>query len=189
MKKSVFGLADSEAQAQQIVQNLESAGFSSSDISVLLADKKGTVVPGYTPGRPASEPKVGTLGHEKHTKAPEGATAGAVTGGIIGGTIGMLAGIGALSIPGIGPFIAAGPLMAALAGSGVGGGAGLLIGALAGMGIPEFEAKRYQDRLKSGGILISVHSDNSKEVDKASDILKKGGAKDISSSFEKSRSA
>lgn len=185
MEKSVFCLVENESQAQRIVADLESAGFSTDDISVLMADRrsqKGYVAPGMP-----SEPRKGTLGHEKATKAPEGATTGAISGGIIGGTIGMLAGIGALAIPGLGPFIAAGPLMGALAGSGVGGSAGLLIGALVGMGIPEYEAKRYQDSLKSGGILVSVHTENSNEVDRASDVMKRAGGKDISSSMEKSK--
>src|SRR5512144_1918600 len=145
MAKAVFALIDTESQAEQIVDNLKSAGFSNNDISVLFPDKGGTR----------------DFAHEKHTKAPEGAATGAGTGGAIGGTLGLLAGIGALAIPGGGPFIAAGPIVGALAGLGVGGAGGGLVGALVGMGIPEYEAKRYEGRIKEGGILLSVHCDNS----------------------------
>lgn len=122
----------------------------------------------------------------KHTKAPEGATTGAVAGGAIGGTLGLLAGIGALAIPGVGPLIAAGPIMATLAGVGSGGVVGGLIGALSGMGIPEYEAKRYEGRVKEGGILVSVHCDNSDWVGRAKDLLKHTGAEDVSSTGEAS---
>ena len=125
---------------------------------------------------------------EKNTKAPEGATTGAVSGGAIGGTLGLLAGIGALAIPGLGPFIAAGPIVATLAGAGAGGAVGTLVGALVGMGIPEYEAKRYEGRVKDGGILLSVHCDTSEEIDAAKDILKQTGAEDISSAGEKAAS-
>lgn len=181
MKKAVFGLAKNENQAQRIVEKLQAAGFDNDEISVLFADRSRATVS-------SGQSKKGVVGHEKHTKAPEGATTGALSGGIIGGAIGLLAGIGALAIPGLGPFIAAGPLMAALAGSGIGGSLGMLIGALVGMGIPEYEAKRYEDSLKSGGILISVHTNNSEDVERASDLLKKEGATDISTTFEKMRS-
>src|SRR5207253_7708384 len=124
--------------------------------------------------------------HEKNTKAPEGTTAGVATGGAIGGTLGLLAGIGALAIPGVGPFIAAGPIMAALAGLGVGGAVGGLIGALVGMGIPEYEAKRYEGRIKEGGVLLSVHRDTSDEISRAKDLLRQTGADDISSTGEAS---
>jgi len=122
--------------------------------------------------------------HEKHTKAPEGASTGVATGGVVGGTLGLLAGIGMLAIPGIGPFIAAGPIMGALAGLGVGGAFGGLVGALVGMGIPEYEAKRYEGRLKDGGVLLSVHCDTSEEITRAKEILKRTGANDIASAGE-----
>ena len=132
--------------------------------------------------------KNGTLTTEKHSKAPEGGVTGAATGGILGGSLGLLAGMGALAIPGLGAFVAAGPIMAALSGSAVGGGAGLLIGALIGAGIPEYEAKKYEAGLKEGNILISVHTDNDDHVKRASEIMKKEGAKDISSISEKAQS-
>lgn len=124
------------------------------------------------------------LGHEKHTKAPEGATAGATTGGIIGGTLGLLAGIGALAIPGMGPFIAAGPLMAVLSGIGAGGTLGGIIGALVGSGIPEYEAKRYENHLKEGGILLSVRALSDDWADRIKDLMQKNGAKDVTVSSE-----
>jgi hypothetical protein len=124
--------------------------------------------------------------HEKNTKAPEGAATGAGSGALVGGTLGWLAGIGALAIPGLGPFIAAGPIMAALAGAGVGGAVGGLTGALVGMGIPEYEAKRYEGRVKEGGILLSVHCDDSKWTKKAKEILERTGAEDVSSTGESS---
>jgi len=124
--------------------------------------------------------------HKKDTKAPEGTTTGVTAGGAIGGALGLLAGIGALAIPGVGPFIAAGPIMATLAGVGVGGAVGGLIGALVGMGIPEYEAKRYEGRIKEGGILLSAHCDTSEEITRAKDILKETGAEDIASSGEAS---
>jgi hypothetical protein len=127
--------------------------------------------------------------HEKNTKAPEGTATGVTTGGAIGGTLGLLAGIGALAIPGVGPFIAAGPIMGALAGLGVGGAVGGLVGALVGMGIPEYEAKRYEGRVKDGGVLLSVHCDTSEEIKRAEDLLKGTGAEDISSAGEKAASS
>jgi len=126
---------------------------------------------------------------EKNTKAPEGATTGVATGGIIGGTLGILAGIGTLAIPGVGPLIAAGPIMAGLAGLGIGGTVGGVVGALVGMGIPEYEAKRYEGRVKNGGVLLSAHCDTSDEVSRAKDVLKATGAEDISSAGEKSVSS
>jgi hypothetical protein len=150
------------------VDHLMAAGFSSSDVSVLLPDNQSTK----------------DFAHQKDTKAPEGTTAGVTAGGAIGGTLGVLAGIGALAIPGLGPFIAAGPIMAGLAGLGVGGAVGGLIGALVGMGIPEYEAKRYEGRIKEGGILLSVHCDTSEEIERAEKILKKTGAEDVSSASE-----
>jgi hypothetical protein len=141
-----------------------SARFSSADVSVLMADNQGAK----------------DFAHEKQTKAPEGTTTGVAAGGAIGGTLGLLAGIGALAIPGVGPFIAAGPIIGALAGLAVGG----LVGALIGMGIPEYEAKRYEGRLKEGGVLLSVHCDTSEEITRAKDILKRTGANDIASAGE-----
>src|SRR6266705_2667562 len=163
MSKAVFGLVDSEVQAERIVDSLKAAGFSNNDISVLFPDKTGTR----------------DFAHEKATKAPEGAAAGAGTGGVVGGVLGWLVGIGSLAIPGVGPFIAAGPIVAALAGLGVGGGVGGLAGALVGMGIPEYEAKRYEGRLTEGGILLSVHCDTSEEIDRAKGVLERTGAEDV----------
>jgi hypothetical protein len=165
-----YGIYSTREMAENAVDQLLASGFRNEDISVLLQDNTGTK----------------DFAHEKATKAPEGTTTGVVAGGVIGGTLGLLAGIGALAIPGIGPFIAAGPIMGALAGVGSGGVVGGLIGALVGMGIPEFEAKRFEGRIKSGGILLSVHCDNSEWVSKAKDILKQTGAEDVSSSGEAS---
>jgi hypothetical protein len=167
-KTAVFGIYQNEKQAERSVDDLLAVGFSNDDISVLLPDTKGSR----------------DFAHEKNTKAPEGATTGVTTGGVIGGTLGLLAGIGALAIPGLGPFIAAGPIMGALAGLGAGGAVGGLIGALVGMGIPEYEAKRYEGHIKAGGVLLSVHCDTSGEIDRAKDLLKHTGAQDISSSGE-----
>lgn len=166
MSKAVFCIATSEFQAESIVNELKVAGFSDDDISVLLPDKSGK------------------FAHERHTKAPEGAAAGAGTLGVLGGTLGWLAGIGALTIPGAGPFIAAGPIMAALSGAAVGAAVGGIAGALAGMGIPEFEAKHYEQKIKSGNILISVHSDNPDETRKAKGIFERAGAEDIATTAE-----
>lgn len=165
---AVFGLYRSRSEAERGVDHLLGAGFRSADISVLLPDNAGTK----------------DLAHEKHTKAPEGATTGATTGGVVGGTLGLLAGIGAIAIPGVGPFIAAGPIMGALAGIGTGGVVGGIIGALIGMGIPEYEAKRYEGMVKQGRALLSVHCDNSDWVSRAKDVLKSTGAEDISSTGE-----
>ena len=148
MKRSALCLVDTEAQADAIVAKLRSTGFSDNDISVLFPDKGSTR----------------DFAHKKETKMPEGATIGASTGGVVGGTIGLLAGIGALAIPGLGPFIAAGPIMAALSGGAIGAVGGGLTGALVGLGIPEYEAKRYEGKVKEGGILISVHSEYSKDL-------------------------
>src|SRR3954467_12506788 len=149
--KSVFCISRDEAQACNIVDNLKTGGFSNNDISVLLPDKTGTR----------------EFAHEKGTKAPEGAITGVGTGGVLGGVLGWLAGIGALAIPGIGPFIAAGPIMAALSGAAIGATAGGVVGALVGMGIPEYEAKRYEGKVREGNILISVHADNAREIERA----------------------
>jgi hypothetical protein len=172
MAKAVFCTAENSAQASRIVEQLKGAGFSSQDISVLMPDHSG-----------AKEFAV-----HNQTKAPEGATAGAGTGAAVGAGLGWLAGIGALAIPGLGPLIAAGPIMAALAGATVGGAVGGMTGALIGMGIPEYEAQRYEERVKGGRVLIAVHSENSKETSHANEIFKAAGAEDISSASEKSDS-
>jgi len=165
---AVFGIYRNRAHAEQGVDALLGNGFRSEDISVLLPENMGTK----------------DFAHEKHTKAPEGATAGAASGAAIGGTLGLLAGIGALAIPGVGPFIAAGPIMGALAGAGTGGVVGGIVGALVGMGMPEYEAKRYEGLIKQGRILLSVHCDNSDWVKRAKDILERTNAEDISSAGE-----
>jgi hypothetical protein len=170
---AAFAIFPSRAAAEAAVNELTVAGFSSQDISVLMADKSGTK----------------DFATEKNTKAPEGTATGAGVGGGIGGTLGLLAGIGALAIPGVGPLIAAGPIMATLAGVGVGGAIGGIVGALVGMGIPEYEAKRYEGRVKEGGILASVHCDSSEEVSRAKDILKRAGGEDVASAGEKSISS
>ena len=167
---AVFGIYKSTVQAERAVDRVVAAGFSQNDISVLLPDSQSSK----------------EFAHEKNTKAPEGTTTGVAAGGTLGGTLGLLAGIGALAIPGVGPLIAAGPIMGALAGLGVGGAVGGLIGALVGMGIPEYEAKRYEGRVKDGGVLLSVHCDSSDEISRAKDLLKETGAEDISSAGEKS---
>src|ERR1700761_4696843 len=164
-KASVICIAKTETQAINIVNRLKAANFSNNDISVLLPDKHGTK----------------DFAHEQHTKAPEGATTGGISGGIIGGALGWLAGIGALAIPGIGPFIAAGPIVAMLSGGGVGGALGGVIGALTGFGIPEYEAKRFEGRIRKGGILLSVHCDNGEWTKRAKTLLEQTGAEDISS--------
>jgi hypothetical protein len=169
-KKAVFGLVQNEIQASDIVEDLRAVGFSNTDISVLFPDKTGTR----------------DFAHEKHTKAPEGASAGAGAGVAIGGALGWITGIGALAIPGAGPFIAAGPIMAALSGAAVGGVIGGIAGALIGMGIPEYEAKRYEGRIKGGNILISVHTEDSDQADKARSIFETAGAEDIASAGEAS---
>lgn len=169
-KTAVFGIYHTRNQAERGVGDLLAAGFSNDDISVLLPTTQGTK----------------DFAHQKNTKAPEGTAVGVTTGGAIGGTLGLLAGIGMLAIPGLGPLIAAGPIMAALAGLGVGGAVGGLIGALVGMGIPEYEAKRYEGRVKEGGVLLSVHCDTSDEITRAKELLKQTGAQDISSSGEAS---
>jgi hypothetical protein len=170
-KVGVFGIYSTRTAVENATDSLVRAGFPTSDISVLLPESLGG-------------PK--EMGTEKATKAPEGTAAGAATGGVIGGTLGVLAGIGLLAIPGLGPFIAAGPIMAGLAGLGVGGAVGGVTGALIGMGIPEFEAKRYEGRLQKGGILLSVHCDTSDEIKRAKDVLKSTNAEDVSSTGEAS---
>ena len=170
MSKAVFGIAKTEGQAQRIVVDLKDGGFSNNDISVLFPDKTGTR----------------DFAHEHNTKAPEGATTGATTGGLLGGALGWLAGIGTLAIPGVGPFIAAGPIMAALSGAAVGATVGGITGALVGMGIPEYEAKRYEGRIREGNYLISVHTEDSDESKRAKEIFERAGAEDISSAGEAS---
>ena len=165
---AVFGIYEIRSQAEQAVDTFISDGFRTEDISVLLPENTGTK----------------DFAHEKNTKAPEGATTGATTGAVVGGTLGLLAGIGALAIPGLGPFIAAGPIMGALAGAGSGGVVGGILGALVGMGIPEYEAKRYEGLVKEGHILVSVHCDNSDWVKRAKQVMERTGAHDIASAGE-----
>src|SRR5260370_3456726 len=165
---AVFGIYQDRVTVENAVDMLRRAGFRNTDISVLFPYNEGTK----------------DFAAEKNTKAPEGTAAGATSGAVVGGTLGWLAGIGALAIPGLGPFIAAGPIMAALAGAGAGGAMGGLIGALVGMGIPEYEAKRYEGRVREGGILLSVHCDSSEWVSRAKEILKNTGAQDVSSTGE-----
>jgi hypothetical protein len=165
---AVFGIYKTAEHAERAVDSLIAAGFPSSNISVLLPDTRSTK----------------EFAHQKDTKAPEGTTTGVTAGGLVGGTLGVLAGIGALAIPGVGPLIAAGPIMAGLAGLGVGGAVGGLVGALVGMGIPEYEAKRYEGHVKGGGTLLSVHCDTSEQISRAKDLLKGTGATDVASTGE-----
>lgn len=167
---AVFGIFPSITQADKGVDALLAAGFRNDDVSVLAPDQHTTR----------------EFATEKNTKAPEGTTTGAAAGGLLGGTLGLLAGIGMIAIPGVGPFIAAGPIMGALAGMGAGAATGGMIGALVGMGMPEYEAKRYEGRVKDGGILVSVHCDSSDWVKRAKDVLEQVGAEDIASAGEKS---
>jgi len=166
--KAVFGLYSTRRQVENAVDELKAQGFRNTDISVLFSENVGTK----------------DFAHEKGTKAPEGMATGATSGAIVGGALGWLAGIGALAIPGVGPLIAAGPIIAALTGVGVGGAVGGIAGGLIGLGIPEYEAKRYEGRIKSGSILLSVHADDSQWTDKAEKILRNTGAEDISSTSE-----
>lgn len=165
---AVFGIYPNTISAEKAVETLVAAGYSNQDVSVLMKDANTTK----------------DFAHEKNTKSPEGTAIGVTTGGVIGGTLGLLAGIGALAIPGVGPLIAAGPIMGALAGLGVGGTVGGVVGALAGMGVPEYEAKRYEGHVKDGGVLLSVHCETSDEIHRAKEILKASGAEDISSTGE-----
>jgi ActD protein len=167
---AAFGIYKDRTSVETAVDTLRQAGFRNTDISILFPENEGTK----------------DFAHQKNTKAPEGTAAGAGTGAVVGGGLGWLAGIGALAIPGLGPFIAAGPIMAALAGVGVGGAIGGLAGALIGMGIPEYEAKRYEGRVKEGGILLSVHCDSSDWTKRAKEILEHTGADDVSSTGEAS---
>ena len=168
--KAVFALYNTPEQAERVVDRLIESGFQGDNISVLMPDTDTSR----------------DFAHKKDTKAPEGATTGVVAGGAVGGTLGLLAGIGALAIPGLGPFIAAGPIMGALAGLGAGGAVGGVIGALVGMGIPEYEAKRYEGHIKQGGVLMSVHCDTSGQITRAKEVLKSTGGQDISSAGEES---
>jgi hypothetical protein len=165
---AVFGIYTTRASVDRAVDTLKAENFRNTDISVLFPENEGSK----------------DFAHEKNTKAPEGAATGAGAGAVVGGGLGWLAGIGALAIPGLGPFIAAGPIMAALAGASVGGAVGGLTGALVGMGIPEYEAKRYEGRVKDGGILLSVHCDDSSWTKRAKEILERTGAEDVSSTGE-----
>ena len=165
---AVFGIYPDDRESANAVEELRKAGFRNTDISILIAENSGNK----------------DLAHEKNTKAPEGATTGATTGAVLGGTLGWLAGIGTLAIPGLGPFIAAGPIMAMLSGLGVGGAVGGLAGAIIGAGIPEYEAKRYEGRIRNGGVLLSVHCDNSEWTKSAREILERTGAQDVSATGE-----
>jgi hypothetical protein len=165
---AVFGIYRDRASAEEAVDALRAAGYRSTDISILFQDNPGSK----------------DLGHQKSTKAPEGAVTGGAIGGITGGVLGWLAGIGALAVPGIGPLVAAGPIVAALAGVGAAGAVGGILGALAGLGLPEYEAKRYEGRIKQGGVLLSVHCDDSDWVKRAKQILESTGAEDIGSAGE-----
>jgi hypothetical protein len=167
-KKSVFCIATSREQAEDIVGRLKASNFSNNDISVLFPDKSTTR----------------DFAHEKNTKAPEGAITGAGTGGVLGGALGWLAGIGALAIPGVGPFIAAGPILAALSGAAVGAAAGGIAGGLIGLGIPELEAKRYEGKVREGNILISVHTENADEISRAKTIFTEAQAQDVCTTGE-----
>jgi hypothetical protein len=167
---SVFGIFRTRADVSNAVDTLRNAGYRNTDISALFPENVGTK----------------DFAHEKNTKAPEGAATGAASGAVLGGALGWLVGIGALAIPGVGPLIAAGPIMASLAGVGAGAVTGGLVGALAGLGMPEYEAKRYEGRIKEGGILLSVHCDSSDWVKRAKEIMERTGATDVSSAGEAS---
>jgi hypothetical protein len=166
---AVFGIYPDRPAVEEAVEHLRSAGFRGTDISVLFPDNQGSK----------------DFAHEKNTKAPEGVTTGAVAGGVAGGVLGWLTGVGALAIPGLGPFIAAGPIVAALAGAGAVGALGGIIGALVGMGIPEYEARRYEGRIRDGGVLVSVHCDSSDWVKRAHQVMEETGGQDIASAGEK----
>jgi len=170
MKKAVYCIAQTAVQADRIVEQLQVAGFANNDISVLFPDKSSTK----------------DFAHEKETKAPEGAATGGAVGLGVGGVLGLLAGIGALAIPGVGPFIAAGPIMGALGGAAVGGATGGILGALVGMGIPEYEAKLYEGKVRGGNILIAVHTDDASQGTRAKEIFKQANAEDISATGEAS---
>ena len=168
MKDSVYCIAKTVDQAESIVLNLKQQGFTNDAISALLPDKRGSK----------------DFAHEHNTKAPEGATAGGIAGMGVGAALGWLAGVGALAIPGIGPFVAAGPIMAALSAAAVGTATGGVVGGLVGLGMPEFEAKRFDAKIREGNILISVHTENGKQKDVAKDVFKRNNADDISTASE-----
>jgi len=168
MKRAVFCIVHDATSAQTAVERLRGAGFAATDISVLLADRSGSR----------------DFAHEQHTKAPEGATTGGVAGGVLGGIAGWLVGIGTLAIPGLGPFVAAGPMLAALSGAAAGAAVGGLAGALVGMGVPEYEAKRYEGKLRHGNILISVHTDDGNQRERAKEIFESVDAEDIGAAGE-----
>lgn len=168
MKQAVICIVPTETDAERIVLALRNVGFTSNNVSALLPDKNTTK----------------DMGHEKHSKAPEGAAAGAGAGMVLGGTLGWLAGVGALAIPGVGPFIAAGPIMAMLSGAAIGGAAGGASGGLIGLNIPEFEAKQYEGKLRDGNILLSVHAEDDDQAKRAEDIFKHLGARDITRASE-----
>jgi len=170
MKKAVICTVQSQSQAERVVTDLQAAGFGTKDISVLFPNAQGT----------------SDFALEHHTKAPEGAAAGAGTGGVLGGTLGLLAGLGALAIPGLGPFIAAGPILAALGGAAVGAGVGGVAGALIGMGFPEIEAKLYEDKIKTGNMLIAVHTDDREQQKQAEAVFQLARGRDISTMSESS---
>lgn len=166
---AVFGVYADRSSIEEAVDNLRDAGFRNTDISVLFPENAGTK----------------DLAHEKNTKAPEGATTGGVAGGIAGGVLGWLTGVGIIAIPGLGPILAAGPIVAALAGVGAVGTLGGIIGALAGLGVPEYEAKRFEGRIRDGGILLSVHCDSSEWVKRAKQIMQRTGGQEIGAAGEK----
>ncbi len=169
MSKSIVGIAKNRTQLESAISDLQTSGVPTQDISLLMPDS-------------GDQTEIGTV---KSTKLPEGASAGALGGGVVGGTLGLLAGIGALAIPGVGPFIAAGPIMAALGGAALGASAGGVAGALVGLGIPELEAKAYQDRLKAGGYLVAVHVSDDKKSGDIRELLKRHGLEDVSTVSEK----
>jgi hypothetical protein len=168
VKKTVFGIIASRQQSENTVHSLQQAGFGTNDISALLPDKGGTR----------------DFAHEQHTKAPEGALMGVGAGGAVGGTLGLLAGLGLLAVPGIGPFLAVGPIFAALGGAAVGAAAVGIVGGLVGMGVPELVAKQYEGKLRGGNILVSVHCENETERLLAKQVLETNGAKHIVSTGE-----
>ncbi len=168
MERAVICILKTADQTERVVNDLRSAGFTGDDISVLLPDKQGTK----------------DFAHEQNTKVPEGAVTGASAGGLLGGGLGWLVGVGSLAIPGVGPLIAAGPILAALSGAAVGAAVGGLTGALIGMGVPEYEAKQYEGKVKGGNILISVHTDDAHQRKLATEIFEKAGAEDIKTTGE-----
>src|SRR5436190_22915633 len=170
MSSCVYAIANSDAQAVRIATRLKASGFTPNDISVLAPDRAG----------------LRDLGHENSTKAPEGAATGAGTGAILGGALGWAAGIGALAIPGLGPLIAAGPILATLSGMAAGGTLGGVTGALVGTGIPEYEAQQYEGKLREGNILISVHADDSGEAGRIREIMSEEKADNVSTGTEAS---